>query len=94
MKQDYKWWLVSTGAALVASNMTKSLMERSYLRYTGRRAPQNPASPRVAWRSAFGWAMAAGVLVSLSELLAERGAAAAWKRMYGKYPRSLWRKRT
>lgn len=94
MKQDYKWWLVSTGAALVASSLAKSLMERSYRSLTGRRPPQNPASPRVAWRQAFGWAMAAGVLVSLSELLAERGAAAGWRRVTGKYPGSLRRKRT
>ena len=94
MKQDHKWWLVSTGAALIAANLTKSAMERSYLHVTGRRAPQNPASPRVHWRSAFGWAVAAGVLVSVMELLAERGAAAGWKRVTGKYPRSLIRKRT
>jgi hypothetical protein len=94
MKQDHKWWLVSTGAALVASSLTKSLIERSYLQVTGRRPPQNPASPRVQWRTAFGWAVAAGVLVSLSELLAERGAAAGWRRVTGKYPRSLVRKKT
>lgn len=94
MKQDHKWWLVSTGAALIASSLTKSAMERGYLRVTGRRPPQNPGSPKVAWRSAFGWAMAAGVVVSLSELLAERGAAAGWRRVTGKYPRSLRRKKT
>ena len=94
MKQDHKWWLVSTGAALLASNLMKSAIERSYLGVTGRRPPQNPASPRVAWRAAFGWAMAAGVLVSLSEMLAERGAAAGWKHVTGKYPRSLLRKKT
>ena len=94
MKQDHKWWLVSTGAAFLASNLMKSAIERSYLGFTGRRAPQNPASPKVAWRTAFGWAMAVGVLVSLSEMLAERGAAAGWKRVTGKYPRSLRRKKT
>jgi len=94
MKQDYKWWLVSTGVAMVANTLTKSMMERSYLRVTGRRAPQNPASPKVAWRQAFVWAMAAGALVALSELLAERGAAAGWRRVTGKYPRSLIRKKT
>ena len=94
MKQDYKWWLVSTGAALLASNLMKSTMERSYLHVTGRRPPQNPASPRVAWRSAFGWAMAAGVLMGLTEMLAERGAAAGWRKVTGKYPRSLLRKKT
>ena len=93
MKQDHKWWLVSTGAALLASNLTKSVMERSYLAFTGRRPPQNPASPRVTWRAAFGWAMAAGVLVALAEVSAERGAAAGWRRATGKYPRSLWRKK-
>lgn len=94
MKQDHKWWLVSTGAALLASNLAKSLMEHGYKAATGRRPPQNPASPRVAWRSAFGWALVAGVLVSMSELLAERGAAAGWRKVTGKYPRSLWRKKT
>ena len=94
MKQDHKWWLVSTGAALLASNLMKSAMERSYLGMTGRRPPQNPASPRVAWREALGWAVAAGVLVSVIELLAERGAAAGWRRVTGKYPRSLRRRKT
>lgn len=94
MKQDHKWWLVSTGAAFLASNLVKSALERGYLRATGRRPPQNPASPRVSWRAAFGWAMAAGMLVSVSEMLAERGAAAGWRRVHGKYPRALWRKKT
>lgn len=94
MKQDHKWWLVSTGAALLAASLTKSVMERSYLRVTGRRPPQNPASPKVQWRTAFGWAVAAGVVASLSEMLAERGAAEVWRYRTGKYPRSLRRKRT
>ena len=94
MKQDHKWWLVSTGAALLASNLMKSVLERGYLGLTGRRPPQNPASPRVAWREAFGWALAAGVLVSVTEMLAERGAAAGWRRVTGKYPRSLVRRKT
>jgi hypothetical protein len=94
LKQDQKWWLVSTGAALLASSLAKSAMERGYKGYTGRRAPQNPASPRVTWRSAFAWAMAAGIIMSVSELLAERGAAAGWRRATGKYPRSLMRKKT
>lgn len=94
MKQDYKWWLLSTGAALAANTITRSMMEHGYLRMTGRRAPQNPASPKVAWRQALAWALAAGVLISLTELLAERGAAAGWRRVTGKYPRSVLRKKT
>lgn len=94
MKQDQKWWLVSTGAALIAANLTKSVMERSWLHATGRRPPQNPASPRVKLGSALAWAIAAGVIVSIAELMAERGAAAGWKRVTGRYPRSLYRKKT
>lgn len=94
LKQDQKWWLVSTGAALLASSLAKSALERGYRKAAGRRPPQNPASPRVNWQSAFGWALAAGVVISLSELLAERGAAAGWRRVTGKYPRSLVRKKT
>lgn len=94
LKQDQKWWLVSTGAALIASSLAKSALERGYLSYTGRRPPQNPASPRVTWRAAFTWALVAGVVMALSETLAERGAAAGWRRATGKYPRSLTRKKT
>lgn len=94
LKQDQKWWLVSTGAALLAASLMKSALERGWHATTGRRPPQNPAAPSVGWREAVGWAVAAGIAVSLTELLAERGAAAGWRRMTGRYPRSLTRKRT
>ena len=89
LKQDQKWWLVSTGAALLATTLTKAALEGGYRLSTGKRPPQNPASPSVDWRTAFGWALAVGVLMSVSQLVAERGAAAGWRRVTGKYPRAL-----
>lgn len=94
LKQQHKWWVVSTGAAMLASSLTWSALERGWQSATGRRPPRNPAAPGVSFRAAFAWAVVAGVVVSVSELLAQRGAAAGWKRVTGKYPRGLKRNRT
>jgi hypothetical protein len=94
LTQEHKWWLVSTGAAVAARALTRSAMERGWKGATGRRPPQNPAAPSVPWRSALAWALAAGALASLTGLLAERGAAAGWRRATGSYPGALRRKRT
>jgi hypothetical protein len=48
--------------------------------------PTNPASHDTRWSSAVGWVMASGVAVAVARLVAQRGAAAAWKAKTGRYP--------
>jgi hypothetical protein len=93
LSQERKWMLISSGAAMAAAAATRAVLKQGWRGATGRKPPQNPATPHVGWMEAVGWAMTAGAAVSLTRLLAERGAAAGWRRVTGKYPRTVRRRK-
>jgi hypothetical protein len=93
LSEERKWLAVSGGAAIAAAAATLFMMQKGWESATGRKPPDNPASPHVAWPEAVGWALVTGVTASLARLLAERGSASAWRRATGRYPRTLRRKR-
>jgi len=51
--------------------------------------PENPASRRVGWGPALAWTVATSVAVGVGQLVAERGAAAGWRRARGRYPKGM-----
>jgi hypothetical protein len=93
MSQEGKWMLVSSGAAMAAAAATRSVLKQGWKTATGKKPPQNPATPHVGWIEAIGWALTAGAAVSLTRLLAERGAAAGWRKITGRYPRPVKRRK-
>ena len=85
--------LVSGTSAFLAAAATRYVIKTGWQLTTGREPPQNPASPRVQWGEAIGWAVATGVAASLGRLIAERGSAAGWRHHTGRYPKAVRRKR-
>jgi hypothetical protein len=93
LSQQGRWAIVSSGAAMAAAGATRMVLKRGWKSATGRKPPQNPATPHVSWLEAVGWALTAGAAVSLTRLLAERGAAAGWRKVTGRYPATVKRRR-
>lgn len=89
-----KWALVSSAAAMMSGSIAQQALRRGYKAYMEEEPPYNPASPRVTWPKAIIWALAAGALVSLIQMMSEAGAAKAWRARRGRYPRALHRKTT
>lgn len=83
------WNVVALVSAGVAGIAVRNLLETSWEMVTHEEPPQNPAARSVDWSEALAWTVATGVAVGLGRLLAQRGAAAGWKKMSGHYPRGL-----
>ena len=55
----------------------------------GQRAAHQPCARRTSWTEALSWAAASGVALAVTRLVAQRGAAAAWKAKTGSNPPGL-----
>lgn len=93
LSAERKWMLISGAASLAGSFVAGTLLDSGWRKTTGRRLPENPASPHTSWKEAIGWALVTGAATSLVSMLAVRGAATGWQRRTGHLPRELSRKR-
>ena len=48
--------------------------------------PIDPESPATSWGKAVAWTALTGILVSVAQMAARRGAAVAWQRTTGRRP--------
>jgi len=84
------WWKVlGTGSGLVAGMATKAALRGTWRKVKGGDPPTNPAAPGTSWKEAIIWAASSGVAMAVTRLVAQRGAAAAWKAELGTYPPGL-----
>lgn len=86
MKDEHKWFLVSTAAAATAGFVVRNGIELTWKQIRGEDPPKNPAAYDVKWSDAIAWTVTVGVCMGLARLVAERGAASGWKRVKGKFP--------
>jgi hypothetical protein len=86
---DLAWRATAVGVGAASAFATRRLMKAVWKGAKGQNPPGNPASPHTTWREALAWAAVSGVLLALTRLVAQRGAAAAWKAKTGSYPESL-----
>lgn len=89
LEEDHAWNLVAMTSAAVAGIAVRNLLETGWEFIKRDEPPQNPAARSVDWSEALAWTVASGVAVGLARLLAQRGAAAGWKKVRGHYPRGL-----
>jgi hypothetical protein len=68
-------------AAMLAATVARKVVERVWLKTTGKVPPDEPASPEVQWKEAVGWSALSGTAVGVARLLATRKAAGAWERV-------------
>lgn len=90
MFDDEKAWnVVALVSAALAGIAVRNLLESGWEMVKHDEPPQNPAARSVGWSDALAWTVASGVMVAVGRLLAQRGAAAGWKKVKGHYPRGL-----
>jgi Protein of unknown function (DUF4235) len=73
--------LYSTAAAVLAAAVARKVIERLWVKATGKAPPKKPESPDVHWAEAVGWSALSGTGVAVARLLASRRAAGAWQRV-------------
>ncbi len=89
MDQRQVWKLVGIGSGVAAGAVTRVVLERVWQAVQGEEPPGNPASARTNWAPALIWAIASGAALAIARLVAQRGAAEAWKTATGSYPAGL-----
>ena len=89
MEERKLWNVVASGAAIGAVVASKPLVERVWRLVFRTEPPGNPAARGVRWPDALAWSLFAGAIIGVIRLLAQRGAAGAWRRRSGAYPRGL-----
>ena len=83
------WKVVGLLSGAAAGSATRFLLQAAWRRTKGGDPPANPASPSTGWSEALTWAVASGVAMAVTRLVAQRGAAEAWKASTGSYPAGL-----
>lgn len=83
------WQVLAVGTAALAGIAARQALQQGWRITRGEDPPKNPAARSVGWGDALLWTVGTGVVVGLSRLLAERGAAAGWRKVRGHYPRGL-----
>jgi hypothetical protein len=85
-KQRATWMLVGAGSAMAAGAAMSGLIEGGWRMLRHEEPPIDPDAPATGWGTALAWTALTGVLVSVAQLAARRGAAAGWKRVTGRRP--------
>ena len=83
------WKMIGTVSGLAAGMATKAALRTCWKRVRGGDPPTNPAAPGTSWKEALVWAASSGVAMAVTRLVAQRGAAEAWKKETGTYPPGL-----
>lgn len=83
------WKLVGALSGIVAGAATRKALRAGWRRTRGGDPPTNPAAPGTRWSEAIAWAVASGVAMAVTRLVAQRSAAEAWKASTGDYPPGL-----
>jgi len=73
--------LYGTAGAMIAATVVRKVVQRVWVKTTGKVPPENPESPEVRWTEAVGWSVLSGTSVTVARLLAKRRAAGAWQRV-------------
>jgi Protein of unknown function (DUF4235) len=73
--------LYATAGAMIAATLVRKVVQRGWVKATGKVPPKNPESPDVRWTEAVGWSVLSGTSVAVARLLAKRRAAGAWQRV-------------
>lgn len=86
---DNAWNIVALASAALAGIAVRNVLHTGWHMVKDDEPPDNPAARSVSWGDALAWTVASAVAVGLSRLLAQRGAAAGWKKVKGSYPKGL-----
>jgi hypothetical protein len=85
-RSDLLWKGIAMASGAAAGALVRRGMAAAWRTTTKNDPPTNPVAHDTGWRPALTWVIASGVGVAVSRLVAQRGAAAAWKAKTGRYP--------
>jgi hypothetical protein len=68
-------------AAVLAGIAARKVVEKLWVKTTGKIPPAEPQSPDVSWQEALGWSVVSGTTVGVARLLATRKASGTWQRV-------------
>ena len=85
-RQRVTWMLVGAGSAMAAGAAMSGLIEGGWRIARNEEPPIDPEAPATSWGNAVAWTALTGVLVSVAQMAARRGAAMAWQRTTGRRP--------
>lgn len=83
------WKIVTLLTGVLAAKQARKLLDKVWAKAVGGDPPTNPASQVTTWREALVWAAVSGIVVQTARMVAQRGAAAGWKRATGALPPGL-----
>lgn len=85
-KQRAAWMVLGAGSAMAAGAAVSGLIEGGWRVVRHEEPPIDPEASTTSWGAAIAWTALTGVLVSVAQLAARRGAAAGWTRVTGRRP--------
>ena len=88
-RDDLLWKATALAAGAAAGGAHAARAAGVWRGVKGGEPPVNPAARRTSWPEALSWAASSGVALAVSRLVAQRGAAAAWKAKTGSNPPGL-----
>lgn len=83
------WKLLGMASGMASAALTRTVLRAAWRRTRGGDPPTNPASRSTTWMEALVWAASSGVAMGVAKVVAQRGAAEAWKAKTGDYPPGL-----
>jgi hypothetical protein len=89
MDERRTWQLVGAGSGLLAGMAVRKVLVLLWKQVAHDDPPANPAAKHVTWPQALMWTVSSGVALAVARLVAQRGAAEAWKAVTGDYPAAL-----
>lgn len=86
--EQVRWKVVSTLSGVVGAVVARKAVDAVWAAFapSDREPPLNPADRDIEWKTAFQWAIAAGVGAGIARMLSQRAAAAGWERATGSAP--------
>jgi hypothetical protein len=73
------WKAVSYGAGALATVLTRRLLAAAWTGFRDTAPPEQPSDRGISWPQALSWAIATGVGVGVTRLVAVRTAAVVWE---------------
>jgi hypothetical protein len=87
--EDRAWQVVALGSGALAGVVMRQALQTGWKLTQHEEPPENPAARKVGWGQALVWTVATSVAMGVAQLVAQRGAAAGWRKVRGRYPKGL-----
>ena len=89
MDEGTRWQVLGGVTGIAAGFAVRKTLRGGWTSVTGKEPPANPAAPGTTWSEALTWAVLSGATIAVGRMVAQRGAAEAWKSRIGSYPPGL-----